>query len=135
MAVLVFPYSGSDSPVATQTAKTLVTVPATPAVGRRTLAVKSTLDVVLTVAWTFLDAFGNAYAVLTFTVPAGNVTPQEDFITSSGAITASGSAPTVTAGAYANLASHCSSGELIKYSATSPTVGSVQLDLTESEAF
>lgn len=124
-------YTASASPVATQTGVTLITVPTSPAIGKRTLVVRSTLDVVLTIAWTFLDVAANAYAVLSFTMVAGNVTPQGAFITNLGAVSTA-TAPTVTVGAYANLAAHTSGGELIKYSATNPTTGTVSLDLIES---
>lgn len=124
-------YNATASPVTTQTAVALITVPAAPTIGRRTLCVRSTLDVVLTIAWTFVDAFGNVYSMVTFTMVAGNVTPQVAFISSAGAISLA-TAPTVTVGAYANLAARTSSGEFIRYSATSPTVGSVQVDVIET---
>jgi hypothetical protein len=124
-------YTATASPVTTQTGVTLITVPASPAVGKRTLVVRTTLDVVLTIAWTFLDTAANAYAVCSFTMIAGNGTPQGAFITNLGAVSTA-TAPTVTVGAYANLASHTAGGELIKYSATSPSVGTVTLDLIES---
>ena len=127
-------YSASASPTTTQTGVTLITVTPSPAVTKRSLAVVNTTDVVVTVEWDLLDANGNVYDILKFTLPAGDGTAQKSFISNGGAITASGSAPTVTAGAYANLIAVCSSGEVIKYSATSPTVGSVLLDLVEVEA-
>jgi hypothetical protein len=133
MAVLVHNYKASASPTATQTNVHLIDVPATPAVSDRSLAVVNTTDVVVTVEWDFLDANGNVYDMVKFTLPAGNVTKQASFISSAGAVTPSGSAPTVTAGAYANLVAVCSSGETLRYSATSPTLGSVQLDLVEIE--